>query len=389
MTAQLAPSRPRSQFTRLSPLHIAPPLVGLLAFLASSSAGGAAVLSVSVEQSTQPEAQSVHVERISGVAVTVSDLDEAVAWYTDAVGATLESIGEESGESFERTMGVFGARARVARMRIGNERLDLVEFLSPAGRPMPVDSRGNDAWFQHIAIIVRDMDEAFEHLRQRGTRFASSGPQRIPEWNTAAAGIEAFYFRDPDGHFLEILAFPPGKGEERWQKNDSLFLGIDHTAIVVSNTEESLRFYRDTLGLRVAGESENFGTEQEHLNAVFAARLRITALRASEGPAVELLEYLTPRTGRDAPPDSTPADLWHWHVVVDVADAEPCFEAVRHGGGAPVSPGAQSFAWPGATEHTESLLARDPDGHALLFRGVSDHHTSNSRHDQRTHGARP
>ena len=36
------------------------------------------------------------------------------------------------------------------------------------------------------------------------------GPQTLPDWNKNAAGIQAFYFRDPDGHFLEVLAFPAG-----------------------------------------------------------------------------------------------------------------------------------------------------------------------------------
>jgi len=61
---------------------------------------------------------------------------------------------------------------------------------------------------------------------------------------------------------LEVIYFPPGKGDSRWQeKTDKLFLGADHTAIGISNTDASLRFYRDLLGLRKAGESENFGTE--------------------------------------------------------------------------------------------------------------------------------
>jgi catechol 2,3-dioxygenase-like lactoylglutathione lyase family enzyme len=63
-----------------------------------------------------------------------------------------------------------------------------------------------------------------------------------------------------------------------------LFLGIDHTAIVVWDTEASVKFYRDLLGLHVAGESENYGTEQEHLNNVFGAHLRITALLQRRRP---------------------------------------------------------------------------------------------------------
>ena len=57
---------------------------------------------------------------------------------------------------------------------------------------------------------------------------------------------------------------------------------------MVDDTDASLRLYRDSLGLKVAGESENYDVEQEHLNNVFGARLRITALRAAAGPGIEL-----------------------------------------------------------------------------------------------------
>ena len=121
------------------------------------------------------------------------------------------------------------------------------------------------------------MDRAYKLLRGNKVKHASTGPQRLPEWNKNAAGIQAFYFRDPDGHFLEVLAFPPDKGAAKWhEQNGRLFLGIDHTAIVISDTDASLRFYRDVLGLKVVGESENHGPEQERLNNVFGARLRIT-----------------------------------------------------------------------------------------------------------------
>ena len=120
---------------------------------------------------------------------------------------------------------------------------------------------------------------------------ASTGPQRLPDWNPNAGGISAFYFRDPDRHFLEIISFPGDKGSPKWhQATKEVFLGIDHTAIVVDDSNASLRFYRDMLGMQVAGESDNYDVEQEHLNNVFGARLRITALRAARGPGIELLE---------------------------------------------------------------------------------------------------
>src|SRR5438132_1717486 len=239
------------------------------------------------------------VTQVESIAMTVSDMERAVDFYMRALTFEKVTDREVSGDSYEHLWGVFGLRVRAVRLRLGEEQIELLQFLAPGGRPIPVDSRSNDRWFQHVAIIVSDMAAAYARLRSFNVQHASSGPQRLPDWNPNAGGIEAFYFRDPDGHNLEVLAFPAGKGLAKWHNpGGRLFLGIDHTAIVVSDTERSLHFYRDTLGMRVAGSSENYGTEQEHLNNVFGAHLRITALRAQHGPGIEFLEYVTPAGGR-------------------------------------------------------------------------------------------
>jgi catechol 2,3-dioxygenase-like lactoylglutathione lyase family enzyme len=295
---------------------------------------------------------------VNGFATTVSDLDRSVAFYTEVLG--FEKLGETevSDAEHERLYGVFGLRLRVARLGLGDERLDLQEFLAPEGRPMPPDSRGNDGWFQHIALAVRDMDAAYAHLRKHRVRHASSGPQRLPDWNPKAGGIEAFYFKDPDGHFLEAIRFPEGKGDPRWQKpSERIFLGIDHTAIVVKDTDASLRFYGE-LGLQPKGESENWGVEQEHLNNVFGARLRITLLRGERGPGIELLEYLAPADGRPYPEDSRANDLWHWHVRLDTDGVDDAARRARKGGRW-ISPGAV------ALDGKPHAMVRDPDGHAI------------------------
>jgi catechol 2,3-dioxygenase-like lactoylglutathione lyase family enzyme len=306
------------------------------------------------------------VMRVESVAMTVSDMDRAVDFYTRVLTFEKLTDREVSGDNYERLWGLFGVRVRAVRLRLGEEQLELLQFLAPGGRPIPVDSRSNDRWFQHVAIIVSNMDAAYARLRSFNVQHASSAPQRLPDWNPNAGGIEAFYFRDPDSHNLEILAFPAGKGLAKWHApRGRLFLGIDHTAIVVSDTEQSLHFYRDTLGMRVVGSSDNYGTEQEHLNNVFGAHLRITALRAEHGPGIEFLEYLTPPDGRALPADTHASDVWYWQInlcAIQPAAFEPSLKEahLRLLSGATVLPQGE-LGW------GSGLIARDPDGHASLI----------------------
>jgi len=303
---------------------------------------------------------------VESVGMTVSDMDRAVGFYSALTFQKVSDV-EVLGEEFEHLEGVFGARMRVVRMQLGNEYLDLTQYLAPPGRAIPTDSRSNDLWFQHIAIVVRDMDEAFQKLRALKVQFVSTGPQTLPASIKAAAGIKAFYFRDPDQHNLEVIYFPPDKGDPRWQeKTDKLFLGIDHTAIGISNTDASLKFYRDLLGLHKAGESENFGTEQEHLNQVSGAHLRITGMRASSGPGVEFLEYLTPRDGRPRPADIHANDIVHWQTMIATDDLNLLTKRLEDAHVPFVSPGV--IAMPKAkVGFSEGALVSDPDGHSVLL----------------------
>ena len=307
------------------------------------------------------------VEQVGAIGMTVSDMDASVEFYAKVLSFEKVSDVEVAGEDYERLQGVFGVRMRVVRMKLGDEFIELTEYLTPKGRPVPVDSRSNDRWFQHIAIITSDMEKAYALLRQNKVEHASTGPQRLPDWNKNAGGIKAFYFRDPDKHWLEILQFPSDKGDQRWQRNDKLFLGIDHTAIVVGDTEASLKFYRDILGLRVAGASENYGTEQEHLNNVFGARLRITSLRAgSGGPGIEFLEYLAPRDGRATPADARSTDLFHWQTTLVVNTTDLFAKKLFAGNSRFVSSGVVTLSEK-YLGFSKGLLARDPDGHVMAL----------------------
>jgi catechol 2,3-dioxygenase-like lactoylglutathione lyase family enzyme len=295
------------------------------------------------------------VSAVGAIGLTVADLQREVAFFTEVLSFEKLSETELCGEELEKLHATPGARARRATLRLGKETITLTAFSSPRSRPIPFDSRSHDRWFQHIAIVVRDMDAAYAVLQKHRVTHVSTAPQTLPEWNPNAGGIKAFYFRDPEDHVLEIIWFPAGKGDPRWQQpTDALFLGIDHTAIVVSDTERSMAFYRDTLGLAVAGGAENHGVEQERLNQLFGARLRITALRAAEGPGVEFLEYVAPPGGRPLPADARTTDLLAWTITLRAQTPAAIVQSAETAGAVR------------ASLHGKQTLVRDPDGHLLL-----------------------
>ncbi len=183
------------------------------------------------------------------------------------------------------------------RLRIGPSRVDLA---GSRGRPYPGDvpgcPGGVPGWsplFQHFAIVVSDMPAAMARLSATaGWRAISTdGPERLPE---RSGGVAAFKFRDPEGHPLEFLAFPPGTGPERWRvaQQPDPCLGIDHSAISVADTARSIAFYR-ALGLVLGPRSLNTGPEQARLDAITDPEVEVTGLMLPGGgpPHLELLCY--------------------------------------------------------------------------------------------------
>jgi len=311
-------------------------------------------------------AAEAHVLQVGSVAMTVADMDRSVEFYTRILTFEKRSEVELSGAEIDELYGVPNARIRSVELKLGDESIELRQFIGTTGVPVAADSRSNDLSFQHVAIIVSDMDKAYAVLRNNVQQI-SPYPQTLPDWNPNAAGIKAFYFRDPDGHPLEILQFPPGKGDPKWQVSDGkLFLGIDHTAIAVSNTAVSLEFYRKLLGLHIAGESENYGFEQEHLNNVFGAHLRITSLRSPSGIGVEFLEYITPRDGRLAPENTSATDISHHETVLLVDDIAALNSELANARNHAVS--VKQITGSELLFHaSQAELIRDPDGHPLLL----------------------
>jgi catechol 2,3-dioxygenase-like lactoylglutathione lyase family enzyme len=306
------------------------------------------------------------VKKVGTIGITVKDMATSVKFYKEVLGFKKISDEECYGDAYEKLEGIFGLRMHVVRMQLGDEQIELTDYLTQGGRSIPEDMQSNDLYFQHIAIVVSNMDKAYRHLRKYMVMHVSTAPQTLPKSNIAAAGIKAFYFHDPDMHNLELIYFPKGKGQPKWQDtNGKLFLGIDHTAIAVSKTDSSLKFYESLLGIMRKGDSWNMGMEQAHLNNIEGASLHITGLRAASGPGIEFLQYLNPGPGKPFPQDSKADDIWHWQTSLFVDNAEHLYKKLisRYN---LVSKNLVEFNYRG--KNYQAFVVRDPDGHAMLIR---------------------
>jgi len=310
----------------------------------------------------------IQVQRIRAIGLTVSDADRSQDFYTQALGFEPVSDITVETEDYSDLLGMAEATIRIVTLQLGDELIELMQYLNIEGKPIPRDSQSNDLWFQHLAIAVSDMDRAYAHLRSFPIEPISVEPQTIPPENKASAGVRAFKFKDCDRHPLELIWFPPDKGQEKWhQQGDRLFLGIDHSAIAISNTEQSLRFYRDLLGIQVEGGSFNQGETQATLdNLSEEVEVRITALRPNRGGlGIELLDYVVPSKSRPMPSDWRSCDIAHMQVELVVNNIEQVVEMLRQNGIEFVSSRVVEFT-ESYYPYRQGCLVKDPDGHGML-----------------------
>jgi len=303
----------------------------------------------------------VEVERIS---LTVADLDRTERFYRDGLGFVTVGRRHVEDPAVQRLFGVAGTTTIESLvMRLGSNE---VEFLAyrPRGRLYPEDSRSPDLSFQHFAIVVSDMDAAYAQLRRVAfAPISSGGPQTLPEQD---GRVRAFKFRDPDGHPLELLYFPPGQGRPLWHRpaNGRVFVGIDHSAVAVSDTTASEAFYGGLLGMNIAYEVTNRGPTQDALDGINGAVVMITGLRpgSPSGPGIEFLDYRAPSTGRRAQSDTASNDLVHAHLVLRVDALKAQVRRLRDNHVRFVSPGIVTLG-----NGIDAAMVRDPDGHVLLL----------------------
>jgi catechol 2,3-dioxygenase-like lactoylglutathione lyase family enzyme len=299
---------------------------------------------------------------IDRITLIVSDLDAAEVDYIRTFGCTVERRGDID-PSLVRVLCARQARARRSVLLLGRERIELLEFTDSAGHPYPADSTSTDIWFQHLAIVVNDMKYAHQRVtaNRRFRPISRNGPVRLPD---DSGGVTAFKFRDHDGHPLELLAFPQGRVPEEWRhaQGSDPFLGVDHTAIGVSDTARSTRFFGTVFGFSVGTCSENRGPEQADLDDVDDVHVSVTRLAPDlPAPRLELLHYHA-GARRPIPRDTASNDIAATHSAVRVASLGPIAAALARRG-TPLT-GDDLMILDGGMR---AALISGPDGHRFLI----------------------
>jgi catechol 2,3-dioxygenase-like lactoylglutathione lyase family enzyme len=296
--------------------------------------------------------------RLARIVLICEDAASLAAFYRRAFGFAYCG-GPKADPGLAELIGVAGAAAEVTVLRLGDELIALAQTL-PRGRRYPADVAGWNPLFQHFAIVVSDMAAAYKALQATGgwTPISTDGPQVLPP---SSGGVTAYKFRDPEGHPLELLAYPAGTVPAHWADRANRArgpsLGIDHSAISVADTERSVAFYAG-LGLKRIASSLNQGIEQENLDGICSPIVvEVTAMApaAQSTPHVELLCYRgrLPRGQSLAQPN----DVASTRLVFDVASPLECAPSI-----APRDP----LPSDSPTSQLGSIcMLRDPDGHLI------------------------
>jgi catechol 2,3-dioxygenase-like lactoylglutathione lyase family enzyme len=307
---------------------------------------------------------------VKTIGFTVADLDRETDFFVKVL--QFEKVAEFRlvGSEYDRMQGVFNVNMRIVYLQLGDQMVELTSYVAPpTGRPIPVPSFSNDLWFEHMAIVVRDMDAAYKRLQDANIRQISAQPITIPQSNHGAAGIKAIKFHDPESHALELIYFPPGKGNPSWQQpTNRLMLGIDHTAMTVGSTEQSVAFYKELLGFDAGAATFNKGITQEVLDNLFNDTCVVTPMLLPRAPPhVEFLDYRSPLGGRPMPVDTKSNDLWHWQTTLVSKDLHALMDRLQKAGAQFITPEAVIIPQEAQAKlgFKKSVMIRDPNGHAL------------------------
>lgn len=143
--------------------------------------------------------------------IVVADLARSVAFYTEVLGFVKTAEVHMQGAWIEEIIGLRGVEGLVAFVELpgrGGPRIELLQYVTPAGGALPENSRANTLGLRHVAFRVDDIAGMAARLRAAGVTLFSD-PVKVPQGivKFAAGDKSLCYFLDPDGTILELCEY--------------------------------------------------------------------------------------------------------------------------------------------------------------------------------------
>ena len=133
-------------------------------------------------------------------ALTVSDMERSLRFYSDLFGLQVGSDREVERDYVERITAVPGAHQRIVHLQGYGHRVELLEYRYPRGERRARALQ--DAGSAHLCFVTDDLDAEVKRLQSAEVTFRSmpvvttSGPNR---------GGRGIYLEDPDGNAVEVV----------------------------------------------------------------------------------------------------------------------------------------------------------------------------------------
>jgi catechol 2,3-dioxygenase-like lactoylglutathione lyase family enzyme len=150
---------------------------------------------------------------VDHVAFTVPDLDQAVHFFVDVLGADLVytdgPFSDERADGMRQRLDVHPrARCTIAMIRLGeHHNVEFFEYSAPELRTtLP---RNSDVGGHHLAFYVDDIDAGYEFVRSIPGVTVQMGPNEVDP-SAPVAGQRWFYFQTPWGMQLELTTCSTG-----------------------------------------------------------------------------------------------------------------------------------------------------------------------------------
>ena len=138
------------------------------------------------------------VRRFDHIGITVSDLDQATAFFV-GLGLEVEGTGTVEGEFVETVCGIPGARCQIAMLRPpdGGSRLELASFITPDNLPGTPTAMANELGLRNVSFEVDDLDSVLDRLAADGYGLVGGVGDYEHTWRMA-------YVRGPDGIIVSL-----------------------------------------------------------------------------------------------------------------------------------------------------------------------------------------